>query len=182
MVAAWRARVSGNHQTYCYSLLPQACVSSALLLRNLQLAECAFSTHTPGQAVTSSFSNSLHPGLSLARLPCQCLQLPATAVHDVATAPVILRNTTADPQTFEFSIPQGSDLTLSPHVGTIQAGATLCVMLRHCPQPSTAPAAPEESIRQQAAAAGVAGSSNSNTAIAAADDGEEIDPVGVSGF
>lgn len=111
------------------------------------------------------------------------MQLPATAIHDVATAPVTLCNTTADPQTFEFSIPQGSDLTLSPHVGTIQAGATLCVMLRHCPQPGTAPAVPEESVGQPAAApGGVAGSGNSNAAIAAADDAEEIDQVGATGF
>ena len=104
------------------------------------------------------------------------MQLPATAIHDIAAASITLRNTTADPQTFEFSIPQGSDLTLSPHVDTIQAGGTLCVMLRYCPQPSTAPAAPEEPTLQPAAAAaagGAAVSGDSNAAIAAADDEEQ---------
>lgn len=98
-----------------------------------------------------------------------CLQLPATAIHDVATASVILQNTTPDPQTFEFSIPQGSDLTLSPHVDTIQGKGSLRVMLRYCPQPSTAPAVPAESDLQPAEPPGATpeGTAGSNGAGAA---------------
>lgn len=63
------------------------------------------------------------------------LQLPATAIHDVSTTSVTLQNTTAEPQTFEFSVPQGSHLTLSPHVATIPAEGSLCVALRYSPRP-----------------------------------------------
>jgi len=101
-----------------------------------------------------------------------CLQLPATAIHDIATASVILRNTTPEPQIFEFSIPQGSDLTLSPHVDTIQGGGSLRVMLRYCPQPSTSPAVPAESDLHPtepsaAAPEGTAGSNGADAANAA---------------
>ena len=106
-----------------------------------------------------------------------CLQLPATAIHDTATASVILRNTTPDPQTFEFSIPQGSDMTLSPHVDTIQGGGSLRVMLRYCPQPSTAPAVPVDSDLQSAEPSGATpeGTAGSNGAIAA--DAADTDEV-----
>ena len=89
--------------------------------------------------------------------PVHCLQLPATALHDVATSTVTLRNTTAEPQTFEFSVPAGSDLSLSPHVATLKAEGTLSVMLRYCPQPQTLPAAPEAGL-QTAASSAAAGS------------------------
>ena len=92
-----------------------------------------------------------------------CLQLPATAIHDIATASVILRNTTPEPQTFEFSIPQGSDMTLSPHVDTIKGGGSLRVMLRYCPQPSTAPAVPAESELQPAEPSGAAPEGNAGS-------------------
>ena len=70
-------------------------------------------------------------------LKCSALlQLPATAVHDVSTTSITLQNTTADAQTFEFSVPQGSDLTLSPHVATIPAEGSLCVALRYSPRPA----------------------------------------------
>ncbi|KAL0048978.1 hypothetical protein WJX82_003679 [Trebouxia sp. C0006] len=114
------------------------------------------------------------PCTAMARLPAITLshnhiQLPATAIHDTATASVILRNTTPDPQTFEFSIPQGSDMTLSPHVDTIQGGGSLRVMLRYCPQPSTAPAVPADSDLQSAEPSGATpeGTAGSNGAIAA---------------
>ncbi|DBA92223.1 hypothetical protein WJX77_001787 [Trebouxia sp. C0004] len=117
------------------------------------------------------------PCTAMARLPAITLshnhiQLPATAIHDIATASVILRNTTPDPQTFEFSVPQGSDMTLSPHVDTIQGGGSLRVMLRYCPQPSTAPAVPAESDLQSADATpeGTAGSSGAGAANAAGTD------------
>lgn len=71
-----------------------------------------------------------------------CLQLPATAIHDVSTASIILQNTTAEPQTFEFGVPSGSDLTLSPHVDTLPGGNSLCVLMRYNPKPETAPAVP----------------------------------------
>jgi len=106
-----------------------------------------------------------------------CLQLPATAIHDIATASVILRNTTSDPQTFEFSIPQGSDMTLSPHVDTIKGGGSLRVMLRYCPQSSTAPAVPAESELQPAEPSGATpeGTAGSNGAVAAsAADTDEV--------
>ena len=106
-----------------------------------------------------------------------CLQLPATAIHDIFTASVILRNTTPDPQTFEFSVPQGSDMTLSPHVDTIQGGGSLRVMLRYCPQPSTAPAVPAESDLQSAEPSGATpeGTAGSNGAGAAnAADTDEV--------
>ncbi|KAL0031365.1 hypothetical protein WJX79_006467 [Trebouxia sp. C0005] len=122
------------------------------------------------------------PGHISAGLTCQITimftpKLPATAIQDICTASVILRNTTPDPQTFEFIVPQGSDMTLSPHVDTIQGGGSLRVMLRYCPQPSTAPAVPAESDLLSATAPdatpeGTAGSTGAGAANAA--DTDEI--------
>ncbi|DBA68488.1 TPA: Cilia- and flagella-associated protein 74 [Trebouxia sp. C0005] len=123
------------------------------------------------------------PCTAMARLPMITLshnriQLPATAIQDICTASVILRNTTPDPQTFEFIVPQGSDMTLSPHVDTIQGGGSLRVMLRYCPQPSTAPAVPAESDLLSATAPdatpeGTAGSTGAGAANAADTDEAE---------
>ena len=96
--------------------------------------------------------------------------MPATVIHDISTASIVLHNTTEDPQTFEFSVPQGSDLTLSPHVDTIPGGGTLRVMLRYCPQPNTGPAVPDASRPQSAAgSAAAAEGAPEGTANAAAD-------------
>lgn len=63
-------------------------------------------------------------------------------------------------------------MTLSPHVDTIQGGGSLRVMLRYCPQPSTAPAVPAESDLLSATAPdatpeGTAGSTGAGAANAA---------------
>lgn len=60
-------------------------------------------------------------------------------------------------------------MTLSPHVDTIQGGGSLRVMLRYCPQPSTAPAVPAESDLQPAEPSGATpeGTAGSNGAGAA---------------
>lgn len=65
----------------------------------------------------------------------------------MSTTSITLQNTTAEAQTFEFSVPQGSDLTLSPHVATIPAQGSLCVALRYSPRP----ALPSEAGLQSAA-------------------------------
>lgn len=70
------------------------------------------------------------------------LQLPATAIGDVSMASLQLQNTTSDSQTFEFSIPEGSDLTLSPQVGSLPAGGAMRVLLRYCPRAETEPPCP----------------------------------------
>ena len=70
------------------------------------------------------------------------LQLPATAIGDVSMASLQLQNTTSDSQTFEFSIPEGSDLSLSPHVGSLPAGGAMRVLLRYCPKAETEPPCP----------------------------------------
>ena len=94
------------------------------------------------------------------------LQLPATAIHDVSTTSITLQNTTAEPQTFEFSVPQGSDLTLSPHVAIIPAEGSLCVALRYSPW--SAPAA--EAGLASAAGASVA---EAGSGMPSSDDAEE---------
>lgn len=86
-----------------------------------------------------------------------CVQLPATALHDVSTSSITLHNTTAEPQTFEFSVPPSSDLTLSPHVATIPAQGSLCVALRYSPQPT---ALPESNLQPDAPTTSVAGTAS----------------------
>lgn len=71
-----------------------------------------------------------------------CLQLPATAITDVSTASLVLQNGTSQAQTFEFGIPGQSDLTLSPHVGSLPAGASMRVLLRYCPRADRDPPCP----------------------------------------
>lgn len=88
----------------------------------------------------------MHKLSATIQCPGDCMQLPATALHDVSSASIILQNTTAEAQTFEFSLPKGSDLTLSPHVATIEAEGSMNILLRYCPQPSTLPPAPEGSL------------------------------------
>lgn len=95
------------------------------------------------------------------------MQLPATAIHDVSSTSITLQNTTAHPQTFEFTIPKCSDLTLSPHVATIMPQERLRVLLRYCPQPGTLPAAPEEELQTVTSSVGAgdaAGTSGSSPA------------------
>lgn len=65
-----------------------------------------------------------------------------TAISDVSAASLVLQNTTLDIQIFEFQIPEGSDLTLSPHVDSLPAGATVRVLLRYCPRADTDPPCP----------------------------------------
>ena len=77
------------------------------------------------------------------------VQLPATAIGDVSTASLLLQNTTSESQTFEFSIPEGSDLTLSPHVGSLPAGGALRVLLRYCPRAETNPPCPAGALTGQ---------------------------------
>ena len=102
------------------------------------------------------------------------MQLPATAIHDISTANMTLQNTTAVPQTFEFGMPPGSDLTLSPHVGTVPGGQSLCVLLRYHPQPNTAPAVPSTADTAEAAATAAA---EAPSAEAATGEGKSRDKV-----
>ena len=139
----------------------------AYFQHDMSNAECSLQQLPPFLLHVDAFHKASGP----------CLQLPATAIHDITTASVILQNTTPDTQTFEFSVPQGSDMTLSPHVDTIQGGGSLRVMLRYCPQPSTAPAVPAQSELQSAEPSGATpeGTAGSNGAGAAnAADTDEV--------
>ena len=112
--------------------------------------------HVLRPAIFNKIETILQAGKQVLRLPC-LLQLPATALHDVSTTSITLRNTTAEPQTFEFTIPPGSDLTLSPHVATIPAEGSLCVALRYSPRPD---ATPDISLQPGAASTSAAGTAS----------------------
>ena len=120
--------------------------------------------HSITHSITQLATSTNHSGYVLTR--SALLQLPATAIHDVSTTSITLQNTTAEPQTFEFSVPQGSDLTLSPHVATIPAEGSLCVALRYSPR--SAPAA-------EAGLASAAGTSvaEAGSGMPSSDDAEE---------
>ena len=103
--------------------------------------------------------------------------MPATAISDVSTASLTLQNTTPDPQTFEFRIPQGSDMTLSPHVGNLPAGATMRVLLRYCPRAETDPPCPgAEPGQPWSPQAGLQPSLDSTAAAAAEEAAEDAEP------
>ena len=82
-----------------------------------------------------------------------CLQMPATAVRDRATTSISLYNRSEQAQAFEFAVPAGSDLQLSPQVGLLPPQGGLSILVLFTPQPDPSSGA---AVTQQVSNAGTA--------------------------
>ncbi|MEW5303719.1 MAG: hypothetical protein WDW36_006383 [Sanguina aurantia] len=77
-------------------------------------------------------ATGIQPGMSLSH---NKIRFPATPLNDTSTVSVNLVNSTDHSQAYEFDVPLGAGLLISPHVGEVPPRSALRVQIDFTPRP-----------------------------------------------